>query len=571
MIAGLGKTQDSSRLGSFRWPHDPFFRPTVGVFVDHNLAATVPTVRAPIALGWGKTEWGCAFDAGPTIAQLEASPERLALVCLETAEPLVGRGDAKAGSSSWFRKRLGVDDLLILARQRRRRWDASGFTQFLQLSFVDQLQLLYVDFLGRDAESDGFVARLEEVLGGKRDILDYRDQILASEEFRGIHRGLDERLGDWMVWGGLELASPFLVPAAAPDRSLASNSLRCARARSPFVSYIELISQREDLGEHLATMALGRQASRKMRDHWLRQHAAQIAAVVAEAARTRAGRDARPAISAAPYRFKGLLSSMTIGRRGRRVRGKGPVYSTRGRAGHVAHGPYLHLQAGDYKVTVAGRSASPTGGLFALEATYAGLFLARREFPRAFADGAPISLDFSLSPRAAALLCEGRFEFRLWTDGVDEIYVDAIELRQGAPAGSVPSRLEALSLVNVGGAGRRIAGGAIESAPEADGHVFYGPYLALRPGNYCLSVECAGDGSAPMDGEVTLEAISAQIPTIASQRFTLFGDSEFLVLPFSIPDAPLVGLLPDRVEFRLTKKPPTTFEVRSINCVRTGD
>jgi len=97
------------------------------------------------------------------------------------------------------------------------------------------------------------------------------------------------------------------------------------------------------------------------------------------------------------------------------------VHSIGGKAGHILFGPYILLPAGGYQLfaSVRSRSVNKTvKGLFALEVTYQGLFLARREIAEPFTSDAPLSLEFSLPPRIAALLSEGWFETRVWTNGL---------------------------------------------------------------------------------------------------------------------------------------------------------
>jgi hypothetical protein len=83
-----------------------------------------------------------------------------------------------------------------------------------------------------------------------------------------------------------------------------------------------------------------------------------------------------------------------------------------------------------------------------------------------------------------------------------------------------------------------------------------------------LWIVCRQTGAAPLRGVVMLDVISAQIPTIASERFVLSGREMKLLLQFSIPEAPSVRQFPDRVEFRLEKHQPTSFVVHSIELQR---
>jgi hypothetical protein len=564
-----GRIESVPLSGLLRWPHDDFFRPTVGIFLNDTLVAAAPTFRTPVSIGFGRTDWLCAYDAREAVSRLQAPPEAVALTCLETAELISADNKPQFESSLQPKSRLDVDDLLKLGRLKRRPLDATGFTQFLQLSIVDQIQLLYIDFLRRDADPAAFSIRIERALEGQLNILDLRDELVRSEEFRRTHRTLDERLGDWMVWGGLELASAFLTPTAQIEKSGAQEGAHWARADSPFVSYLELISRRESIGEHLATMALGRNSNAETRRRWLKQHRTQLNALGRLTSKRHSARASRSQTSPDPYQFKGLLASALIGPAGRRT--KKLVHSIGGKAGHILFGPYILLPAGGYQLfaSVRSRSVNKTvKGLFALEVTYQGLFLARREIAEPFTSDAPLSLEFSLPPRIAALLSEGWFETRVWTNGAADIQIDALDLRRLSREATRPTTVELLSLMTVGGAGRRTDEGYISSPAHTDGHAFFGPYSALLPGTYRLWIVCRQTGAAPLRGVVMLDVISAQIPTIASERFVLSGREMKLLLQFSIPEAPSVRQFPDRVEFRLEKHQPTSFVVHSIELQR---
>jgi len=234
----------------------------------------------------------------------------------------------------------------------------------------------------------------------------------------------------------------------------------------------------------------------------------------------------------------------------------------------------VQLHAGTYRLTVAGRSLSADSGAvegrIALEIVHGGIFIARREFAEPFAEQGVCTIDFELSHATAAVLHEGRFEFRLWTDGVHDVQIDHVLLRHlDSDAILEQPSVEWLSLLSVGGSGARSANGRISTISGVSGNVFYGPYTILAPGHYQLSVECDVSVDAQLSGEVLIEAISALTLTIASAKFPLAdaGVKRFL-LPFSIPDPGPGGCFPDRVEFHLETNALANLSVKSVVCRR---
>jgi hypothetical protein len=301
---------DTWLTGAISWPHDPFFRPTVGIFQAQNLILTAPTFREPIERFDGTTEWVCAFKVRSPIQAGEPRKPRLTITCLETGQILSGQAGFETDFATDGGQQLSIEDLLAIGRQKRPPWSASGFQSFLELSIVDQIQLIYIDFLGREPDQSGLVYYTRGITSGAKTILDVRDEILSSEEFR--ERGLspEERVGSWIVWGGLTQSTPFLAPSSWPESVVSPEFKRWVAAYSAFVSYVESISSQTDLAEHLCKLALGHHANFLLRKKWQSAHSIDIDDWYRKVKQRQSERSALPPQPSYSVSFSEFLASM---------------------------------------------------------------------------------------------------------------------------------------------------------------------------------------------------------------------------------------------------------------------
>jgi hypothetical protein len=344
-------------IGTFSWPFDPLFRPTIGVFQAQTLLASAPTFRVAVERADGTVEWVCAYKIRAPLGSDSKTKPNITIACLETGQvlkvpvksattlPL----DIKGGPEATFpqdlpsgyatslppvpygseitlpvtvgagaetmlpkqaNKKLGIDDLIAIGRHQRLSWDSSGFLDFLELSVIDQIQLLYIDILGRDADQSGLLHYANNIIAGHKSILEIRDELLASEEFQRREVSPEERVGGWIVWGGLKNVQAFMAPSASPDPSVLPELKRWAAAHSVFISYFEAISSNANLADHLSRIALGWNTDYFSRKKWLRAHSKYVTELIRKVKQTQDRRYLFPAQASHPVSFKGFLESM---------------------------------------------------------------------------------------------------------------------------------------------------------------------------------------------------------------------------------------------------------------------
>ena len=539
------------------WSDDPFFRPTVGFFVGGVLAQVAPTFRTPPDLR-GPGGWPCAYQIPPEIEEKQATgSEPVVAVCLESGATLWGEPEPLADQRPIGR--LSIDAVLSQGYARQRPWDVSGFPRFLALAPTEQVQLLYRDALGRNADPSGLAFHLETLLTGEKTILDIRDTFLGSEEFRGRRLSRGEHVGNWIVWGGLKdvPSTDDLAAYLAPGSGAAS-----VGAGQPLDA------------DGLARLALGPAATDAVLQRWKQDHGPAIATLLRPVARK--ATEARPP-RATPVAFRGMLGSMSVDRAGTMVGRSQPVVRALvGRKGHVLFGPYLSLRAGGYGLTarVRGRSdpKKAAGGHIGIDVTYRDVLLAQRFFPVPDAGvEAALTVGFAIQPTEAALMNEAHFEFRVWSDGIASFETLDIDLVDHGPAEADAARadVEWLPKLAVGRAGA-VGPGGLQAVRAASGHVFFGPYTCLSSGTHSLVVEATGEEPVAADQQVDIDIVSDGRTILAAQRFRLTGGPNRWVLPFDIAPVTALGDLPHKLEFRLHKSGRAMFTVSRVATTPTA-
>ena len=255
-VTGSFVQASSERVeGYMLWPVDPFYRPTVALFVGGLLTSITPTFRH-LSGETDKASWVCVFNI-----RLPEKPSKVGdrlLLCLETGAVLFD--ERLSGGVSTY----DIEQLLAEGLTQRSPWDASGFTAFLRLPVFDQLDLLYRDFLGRGIDQDGFQNYLRELKSGRSTILGVRDKLLESEEFRLRSISPYDQFGKWIVWGGLNTLCQ--LPMVTGTRA---SSLSC----------LDVVTPQVPLSDTLASISLGQQADVDTRRLWVENHSQFISQI----------------------------------------------------------------------------------------------------------------------------------------------------------------------------------------------------------------------------------------------------------------------------------------------------
>jgi hypothetical protein len=456
--------------------------------------------------------------------------------------------------------------LISLADSQKKPWDCSGFLAFLDLSIPDQLALLYHEFLARGIDQGGMDSYRRRILNGELTILGVRDSLVASGEFEeGVRKSVNSRLGHWHVWGGLKdvhsclVQSPTHVEADGPyDQRIEPG------AGSVFVSSLELISENQRIGAHLAGIALGSDADLDLVASWEADHSELVSALTQQVEARKAARKAKKT-EVGRLQYNGLLGSMQVGDAGRAT--ADGIRSRPGAKGNVFHGPYFRLSPGSYRLSLRLRCGKKRKGgraSISVEAIYNhSLMLGCLGIEESAFSRETHILEFEV-PKAVGL-SGPKFEFRLFTNGVAEIELFDLSLehwtrddepKRAAGAGNW------LPIMSVGSAGEATAEGVRSEAGVA-GHVFYGPYRALLPGKYLLAVDY--DGQIGEGGSLTLEAVDSDNQIVlASHELPVEAGASSLELSFAIQHPTSAGELPPSLEFRLFKTAGADVLIRAV-------
>jgi len=126
---------------------------------------------------------------------------------------------------------------------------------------------------------------------------------------------------------------------------------------------------------------------------------------------------------------------------------------------------------------------------------------------------------------------------------------------------------EQLNNLAIGSAGQRDEDGYITAIPGKEGHIFYGPYLALPPGRYSVRVIFATDrpvAGASGDPGVVLEVVCREeiIASLPLDEACL--EAQVVAFPFNLPAAAEELT----VEIRIFTRGECPFVVTSVDVRR---
>jgi len=224
-----------------------------------------------------------------------------------------------------------------------------------------------------------------------------------------------------------------------------------------------------------------------------------------------------------------LLPLMWVAEAGRRLPAGEAIMLSEGMAGIICAGPNLDLLPGRYRLAleidaveqVSGERApeertagAPTGAPepdpLALVVSTGDLRLAERTIRGRELAGAPVALEFGVTEELAQARCPLTIEAVLRTTGRVRGILRAVwlETLPGAPEPPTAER-EWLPAMSVGCGSWAVGGrpwrrrSELRAATGKPGHVVFGPYVGLLPGEYEVAFtldagRAAGNGTAPI-------------------------------------------------------------------------
>jgi hypothetical protein len=545
--------------GELAWPYDVFYRPTIGIFVNGLLKNIVPTNRRPSARPSGS--WGCLFECD--IEEYEDLLDDVTIRCLETGSVLKSFYKSDRNKTMVTENIQSVRDIIHAVEEAREVGRCDGFPSFLDLSTMDQIDLLYFCVLGRAVDPEGLNFYLSRMCSGEITILDVRDRLLVSDEFVSEAKPkASANFLHWLVWGGLgEAIASFAMRKGYADSGPGRDPIRFVERSS-----LEDIVALPRLGSYLAKIALGPNAGDELISLWQKEHSRMLHELTQEVERRiEARHQAEPS---GQMQFSGLLNAMQVGSAGKATK-KG-IASRSNAIGEVFFGPFMRLQAGHYRLIMlmhaAKRESEYRESFILLEVVYQDLLIAWHLIPETKFQQAVHAFEFTI-PTHDIRLTEPRFEFRLHKRFDLEVEVFDLSLEQiGAERspGDVPQNW--LPLLTIASAGESTREG-VASKADAEGHILCGPYRALLPAQYVLSVDYRIASSDARYGEIHIEAVDS--------HGVVFAHRQFIIDP-SRPTSPLEFLFfiapPDAqtsqlpwMEFRVSKTGKIDVVVKSVN------
>lgn len=148
----------------------------------------------------------------------------------------------------------------------------------------------------------------------------------------------------------------------------------------------------------------------------------------------------------------------------------------------------------------------------------------------------------------------------------------ATRIRQGYCTNLRYEYLDLLSMLHAGGAGRREADAAIVAVPGVAGHICYGGYLDLTPGNYQFDLELDHPGSQELDnGDIALGLEIVSGPYLLGYRPIGVEDLEHgrICVAFRMEPSLIDSLSWLGIEFRLRTAGWTNVAIRKARLTET--
>ena len=214
---------DRSRevVGFSRWPWDSLYEPLIGCFHDGRLVARAVCNQGyqPVGLDGPLERWWFRMAVPPQVhALLEQGHPSVVILRLEDAAPV-----APARPVPFERTRAVRVEEFLSATSSDRYGDLNGFSSFLKAPLNHQLDVLYMDVLGRGIDPPSRVALTERLNRGES-ILSIRSDLFLSDELMERDVRPSTRVGS-LTTSGLRTFLRDGEPLGARWRTLPTSAL----------------------------------------------------------------------------------------------------------------------------------------------------------------------------------------------------------------------------------------------------------------------------------------------------------------------------------------------------------
>ena len=234
-------------VGYSVWPHDAVYRPLVGLFDGMDLVAhaacdlqrpgksrlpsrllvgiarrlgVAQRLLVPVPLEGPSQDYWFNFDPGSALCdRLRRGDSALRLGRLEDG---VGLANARARETAPAAART-VEQLLQLPDSALPS-GLDGFPFLLEAPYEHQLDVLYLDILGRAPDDNAYRDYLPQLESGAWSLVDLRRILLSSQEFHSRRLTSNDRIGVFMtsrLWVSLSQAQAPGDPRRPAPRAVA--------------------------------------------------------------------------------------------------------------------------------------------------------------------------------------------------------------------------------------------------------------------------------------------------------------------------------------------------------------
>lgn len=201
---------DRSReiVGYSVWPWDSIYTPVIGCYRDGRLVKVAPCALVPQpGMAGPRHAWWFRMRVDPdTRFRLESGDPSVRLLRMEDGVA-VPPGFAIETEPNPLRR---VEELVAHTGDGQ-AVPLTGFTGFVAAPATHQLSVLYLDLLGRNVDPSAIGSYLPRMEMGMT-VLQVRDEIMESEEFRSRELTLSDRIGSIVtspMWNTLRQAEPL--------------------------------------------------------------------------------------------------------------------------------------------------------------------------------------------------------------------------------------------------------------------------------------------------------------------------------------------------------------------------
>jgi hypothetical protein len=313
---------------------------------------------------------------------------------------------------------------------------------------------------------------------------------------------------------------------------------------------IERLAEVGQLGDYCATLALGTASSPERRSWWLQDNQKPLEDLDR---RVRNLFRKHTSVLTDPLEIRGLHMAMRASANGRAD--EGGLEAPQGRPGEFAHGPYVPLLPGLYKLACEYRHNSNDLTALALGIEVVNqdvLFAAGRLVPvEITSDKFTCSFEFAIGPEARALPRKSEFEFRLVSNGLHAVSLVGMSLTR-APAADWKD--EGWNLLPLMSLSRPTTTDFHKVTLQGPGHALFGLYRKLIPGSYELAVRFSGT-TQPVG--ISIEVLNRAIP-VSNFAVRLTDQGLDLNVPLKVEDMDAL------YEFRISLDKPSAVTLERL-------